>query len=97
MLVSGIWQSDPDMYTYICKYMHMHMCCAVLSRLVMSDSLQPHGLQPAGLLSPRGFSRQEYLSGLPYPPRGDLSDPGIQLGSPALLADSVPAENACVG
>ena len=73
------------------------LCCAVLSRLVMSNSLQPHGLQPARLLSPWGFSRQEYLSGLPCPPPGDLSDPGIQLRSPALLADSVPAENVCVG
>ena len=26
-----------------------------------------------------GFSRQEYLSELPYPPPGDLPDPGIGL------------------
>ena len=32
--------------------------------LVMSDSLQSHGLQAARLL---GFSRQEYWSGLPFP------------------------------
>ena len=34
-----------------------------------------------------GFSRQEYWSGLPGPPPGDLSDPGIEpvsLTSPAL-------------
>ena len=31
-----------------------------------------------------GFSRQEYWSGLPRPPPGDLSDPGIELASPAL-------------
>ena len=34
-----------------------------------------------------GFSRQEYWSGLPCPPRGDLPDPGIKpvsLMSPAL-------------
>ena len=30
------------------------------------------------------FSRQEYWSGLPCPPPGDLSDPGIKLRSPAL-------------
>ena len=29
-----------------------------------------------------GFSRQEYWSGLPYPPPGDLSDPGIKPVSP---------------
>ena len=31
-----------------------------------------------------GFSRQEYWSGLPLPPPGDLPDPGIKPGSPAL-------------
>ena len=32
------------------------------------------------------FSRQEYWSGLPFPSPGDLSDPGIKPGSPALAA-----------
>ena len=31
---------------------------------------------------PMGFSRQEYLSVLPFPPR-DLPDPGIESESPA--------------
>ena len=39
-----------------------------------------------------GFSRQEYWSGLPFPSPGDLPDPGIELGSPALQADSLPSE-----
>ena len=39
-----------------------------------------------------GFSRQEYWSGLPFPPPGDLTDPGIKPGSPALQADSLPTE-----
>ena len=38
------------------------------------------------------FSRQEYWSGLPFPSAGDLPDPGIQLMSPALQADSLPSE-----
>ena len=38
------------------------------------------------------FSRQEYWSGLPYPSPGDLPDPGIEPGSPALQADSLPSE-----
>ena len=29
-----------------------------------------------------GFSRQEYCSGLPCPPPGDLPDPGIEPVSP---------------
>ena len=39
-----------------------------------------------------GFSRQEYWSGLPFPSPGDLSDPGIKPGSPALQADALPSE-----
>ena len=39
-----------------------------------------------------GFSRQEYWSGLPCPPPGDLPDPGIEPRSPVLQADSLPAE-----
>ena len=31
-----------------------------------------------------GFPRQEYWSGLPFPPPGDLPDPGIKPESPAL-------------
>ena len=38
------------------------------------------------------FSMQEYWSGLPFPSPGDLLDPGIELGSPALQADSLPSE-----
>ena len=38
------------------------------------------------------FSRQGYRSGLPYPSPGDLPDPGIKLGSPALQAASLPSE-----
>ena len=36
-----------------------------------------------------GFSRQEYWSGLPFPSPGDLPNPGIELRSPALQADSL--------
>ena len=39
-----------------------------------------------------GFSRQKYWIGLPFPIPGDLSDPGIQPGSPALQADALPSE-----
>ena len=38
------------------------------------------------------FSRQEYQRGLPFPSPGDLPDPGIKLGSPALQVDSLPTE-----
>ena len=38
------------------------------------------------------FSRQEYWSGLPFPSPGNLPDPRIKPGSPALQADSLPTE-----
>ena len=66
----------------------------VLSRSVMSDSLRPHELQPASLLCPWEFSRQEYWSGLPCPPPGCLPNPGIEPRSPALQADSLPTESS---
>ena len=39
-----------------------------------------------------GFPRQEYWSGLPFPSPGDLPDPRMETGSPALQADSLPLE-----
>ena len=39
-----------------------------------------------------GFSRQEYWSGLPCPPPGDLPNPGIEPRSPALQAGFLPSE-----
>ena len=39
-----------------------------------------------------GFSRQEYWSRLPFPSPGDLPNPGIEPGSPALQADSLWSE-----
>ena len=45
-------------------------------------------LQPDGLSM--GLPRQEYWSGLPFPSPGDLTDPGIEPGSPALEANLSP-------
>ena len=45
------------------------------------------GILQAGILEWVAISRQEYWSGLPFPPPGDLPDPGIKpapLASPAL-------------
>ena len=39
------------------------------------------------------FSRQEYWGALPFPSPGDLPDPGIKHGSPALQADSLLIES----
>ena len=65
------------------------MCCTVFSCSIVSNSLRPYGLQPARLLCPWGFSRQEYWSALPCPPPGDFPNPGIKSRSPALQVDSL--------
>ena len=60
----------------------------------MFDSLQPHGLYSPLGFSPLSmeFSRQEHWIGLPFPSPGDLADPGIEPGSPALQADALLSE-----
>ena len=59
---------------------------------VVSQSLRLHGPWPTRLLWPWGFSRQEYWSGLPCLPPGDLLNPAIELRSPTLQADSFLSE-----
>ena len=61
-------------------------CLCLLSFSVRSYSVMPWTVAHQAPLS-MGFPRQEYWSGLPFPPSGDLPDPGIKpafLGSPAL-------------
>ena len=71
---------------------------------VVSDSLQPHGHEPTRLLCPwdppgknTGVGCHLLLQGI-FPTQGlspspaDLPDPRIEPGSPALQADSLPAE-----
>ena len=55
--------------------------------LSLSDSCDPmdYGLSGSSVL---GFHRQEYCSGLPLPPPGDLPNSGIKPESPALQAVS---------
>ena len=57
-------------------------------------SLSPVGLHGVACQAPpsMGFSEQEYWSGLPLPSPGDLPNPGIEPGSPALRADALPSE-----
>ena len=64
----------------------------MLSSPVVSDSVTSWTVAHQAPLS-MGFFRQEYWSGLPFPPPDDLPDPGIKptfLASPALQVDSLP-------
>ena len=62
------------------------MSACVLNRFSLSDSLQPYEPYSKAPLS-IGFSKQEYWSGLPCPPSGDLPNPGI--GPMFLLSPSL--------
>ena len=67
------------------------------SSMCVSCSVVPYSATPltAAHQAPlcMEFSRQEYWSGLPFPSPGDLSDPGIGPGSPALQADTLLCES----
>ena len=54
----------------------------------MSDSATSWTVQAPPSME---FSRQGYWSGWPFPSPGDLLDPGIEPGSPALQAGSLPS------
>ena len=68
-------------------YVCVCVCVCVLSRSVVSDSLQ----WIAACQTPLSmeFSRQKYWSGLPFPPPGNLPNPGMEPVSPVppALAD----------
>ena len=71
----------------------LELCCAQwLSRVRLFAT--PWTVAQQSLLS-MGFSRRECWSGLPFPPPEDLLNPGTEPKSPvspALQADSLPAE-----
>ena len=70
----------------------MYLCVCVcargrehlLSHSVVSDTLQPHGLQPIRLFFPWDFPGKSTGVGCHFLLQGDLPDPGIEPASPAL-------------
>ena len=72
-----------------------HVCVCVCVCVLVTQSCptlcNPMDCSPPGF-SVTGFSRQGYWSGLPFLSPGDLPDPGIEPGSPALKADSLLSE-----
>ena len=73
--------------------MCMHVCLLSQAHVTLFEALDCS--TPASLSM--GFSRQEYMSGLPGPPPGDHPNPGIKpmsLVSPALQVDSLPTEKS---
>ena len=69
----------------------MSMCLCAQSFSYVQLFVTPWTVAQQAPLS-MGFSKQWYWSGLPFPSPGDLPDPGIEPGSPALQADSLPTK-----
>ena len=67
-------------YMYIYTHIHTHTYACVLSRISCVGLWNPVDCSPSGS-SLRGFSRQQYWSGLPYPPPGDAPIPRIEPAS----------------
>ena len=57
----------------------------LFNHYVISDSFATPWILACQAPLSMGFSRQEYWSGLPFPPPGDLPNPGIKPMSPALV------------
>ena len=76
----------------------LHLQCAVLCLVVSCIQLfvTPWTVTTRRAPLSMGLSRQEYCSGLPCPPPGDLPHPGIQPRSPTLQADSLPGKPLCI-
>ena len=73
-------------YNTINKDLKKYVSC-----LVVSDSVIPWTVTQQAPVS-KEFSRQEYWSGLPFPPPGCLPNPELEPWSPALQADSLLSE-----
>ena len=77
-------------FFFVRQLSFLPVCCGLVTQSCPTLCL-PLDCSPSGS-SVHGFSRQEYWSGLPLPPPGDLSNPGIEPKSPvspALQADSL--------
>ena len=57
------------------------------------DPMVPKDMGPSQAPLSMEFSRQEDWHGLPFYSSRNLSDPGIEPGSPALQVDSLPSES----
>ena len=80
-----------EIYSYITFHISGNIASLMLSCSLLSDSLTSWAVAHEAPLF-MGYPRQEYWSGLPFPPPGNLPDPGIEWVFSALQADSLPSE-----
>ena len=75
--------------TAVAKWRH-RPCSGSVAVAQSRPTLRAHGRQPARLLRPRGFPRQEHCSGGHVLLQGELPAPGIKPASPAWQVASSP-------
>ena len=91
------------MYVLLCKYecicIYAYVCIYVYGGGLVAKSCPTLVISWTVVCQAplsMGFSRQEYWSGLAFPSPGDLSNTGIELGSPALQPDDLPYMYVCM-
>ena len=80
----------------VCDVQLIYMCLCVCVCVLSSTLCDPMDCSPPGS-SVDGIFQEKYWNGLPFPPPGDLPDPGIAPTSPvspALQVDSLPSETS---
>ena len=87
---------DHKMKLNICQTTKVTKCPPTFSNMndhllsqPCSSKVKVKSLNHVQLCDSMGFSRQAYWSGFPFPPPGDLPDPGIEAQSPTLQADAL--------
>ena len=78
-LLNHIWTTLPEQMALSIQYLAAAVLCSIVF-----DSLSNSIACQAPLLSME-FSRQEYLSGLPFTTTGDLTDPGVKVTALCLM------------
>ena len=88
---SGIENMPPELGAQSLKRWTISegISCSVMSKQLHADSMDCIACHAPLSME---FSRQEYWIGLPFPSPGDLPDPGIGSGFPALQTYSLSSE-----
>ena len=77
-----------ETWNYLRLSSYPHVCMSAQSLQLCPTLWTLWSIAPQAPL-PKGFFRQEYWSGLPFPLPGALPEPAIELTSPALQVDSL--------
>ena len=83
---------DTKLFVCVCVYIYIYISSKSSTSLShVQLFVTPWTVAQQALLS-MGFPRKEYWSGLPFTSPGDLPNPGLEPGSPALEADALTSE-----